>query len=276
MEENISQQLKKLRTAYLICIYALLLFLIIGLIVLKKVGAAGFAFIALAVVMGLLSARNYKKYTAFLKDVVVTGALRRCTFLQNVTYTPEDGAAEDDVAATEMLEPGDSFKSNDLITAECEGGAFRQCDVSIQESSGAGQNRSTYSKFVGRWLCFAPETPEACRMQIVGGKFRHGRMWKHLPFRGQQEEFTVYTDDREAADRILTDRAVAALRELQTHYKAPVMLALTGGQYFVAVETGVDAMEGAEAGKHDAETEQKAVVEDLRAAAALVTAFVRQ
>ena len=273
MEENTSQQLKKLRTSYLVCIYSLLIFLIAGLIVLKAVGAVGFVFIALAVGAGLLSARRYKEYTGFLKEVVVRGALRRCTFLENVTYEPADGASPEDVADTGMLELGGGFDSNDLITAECEGGVFSQCDVSISETRGTAKDRTTYNMFVGRWLCFAPKAPETCRIQLIGGKFHHGLAWDHLPFRGTKEEFTVYADDREAADRLLTDTAVAALRELQAHYKAPVMLALTGGRYYAAIETGTDAMEGAEAGKHDAEAEQKTVIEDLRINAALVTAF---
>lgn len=236
------------------------------------------------VICGIAASRTSKKYAAYYKEHVVSGmTLDDCDFLENVTFEPDRGISEEEVYALRIIS-GDTYSSNDLITATYKGVGFRQSDVYIGDiTTDSDGDRHETTVFQGRWLVFDFNKSFDWNLQVISKGFTSAqRRGGILSFRQQRTErvkleneefnkrFRVFAEDEHEAFYILTPHVMEALLGLRESLNAPIMLFFTGGILHVAVYNNQDAFEGKLFGKLNMEEEKQKVLADIR----LITDFV--
>lgn len=243
-------------------------------------------FIIPAIVLFVLSNKAWKKFSAAYKDGVVRAALE--SVFTGLTFEPALGISREEIRETEMMQTGDRFTSNDLISGQYNGVSFRQSDVHIEEEHTDSEGHTSYSTiFRGRWMIFDFNKDFASDLQVVGKHFgankrkgngffglfasKEKKMEKiELENEAFNKQFTVYAHDTTEAFYILTPHMMEAMLRLHDGCESPIMLLFFRGQLHVAVNNGKDAFEPSLFREFDPEREAETVLADTR----VITAFV--
>ncbi len=104
------------------------------------------------VVSGYATSKERKEFKRIYKDTFVVGAIKE--ILGNVSYNPEYGFSEHDVARTGVVQMGNRFSSEDYIEGYWDGVHFRQSDVTVKRVVKSGKSTHTYIHFDGRLFEF--------------------------------------------------------------------------------------------------------------------------
>ena len=238
--------------------------------------------IAVAIILLIIGAVQYKKFASVYKEKVVKGVLGEV--FDNLVFEPKSGISYETVSATGMMNMGDRFSSNDLITGTYHGVGFMQSDVHIEEeSTDSDGHTSTYTLFRGRWMIFDFNKTFHCDLQIISRRFtaarRKGGIFskkenKMPKIELENEEFnkafTVYAHDTTEAFYILTPHMQEALLNLYRSMKSPIMLMFCGGNLHIAAHTGKDAFEPNLTRKLVPEKERAFILADTK----IITEFV--
>ncbi len=282
MMEEIYSQLRHLKKRAAFSVAILLISLVALVITFWKWGAWGFIFVGTAVISGIFSAITTKKYTACFKENIVRGALQEV--FTDLVFEPKRGLPSDVVFGTGMVQIGNRYSSNDLITGRYKGVNFTQSDVEIEEeTSDSDGGSSSTTLFKGRWMIFEFNKDFRCDMQVVSrwfaGSRRKGGLFTkkedkldRLKFENEEfnKEFKVFAQDEQEAFYIMTPHMMESLLKLRREVKAPVMFMFVGGVLHIAVHNGKDAFEAKLFGKLDPETERQRILADIR----VITDFV--
>ena len=283
--DEMEQKLQQLQKRYSTALGIALILLVACVVTFAVAGPYGIIVALLAAGAFYLTVRAQKTCTAFYKENVVRNlTLDNCTFLNDVTFTPEQGIDEDTVYGTGMVRVGDRFESNDLITGDYKGVRFRQSDVNITEIHHDSDNGSSETTlFQGRWMIFSFNKEFRCDLQVYSKFFLAGKNKGGLLFHAdrrlsrlklENEEFNrvfrVYTGDEQEAFYILTPHMMEALIGLKAKVKSQIMLLFVDGSLHVAVDNHKDAFEVQPFRKIDIQAEKQRVLDDIR----LITDFV--
>lgn len=286
MQEEWSVTARQLQRKAQVGVLGTLALLVLAVVMfLLEVAPVGIASFLLVFVAAIYAARTNKKYTAFFKEKVVRVALEEV--FPGMTFAPQAGIPYETICDTQMMQMGDRYSSNDLITGEYHGVAFQQSDVHIEEeSTDSDGHTQTTTLFRGRWMIFAFNKEFRCDMQILSKRFyaakRKGGLLRMFSKKEERlkkvvledeafnKDFTVYAQDEHEAFYILTPHMMQALARLREGMKAPIMLLFVGGALHIAVQNNKDAFEAKLFGKLDLEAEKQRVVADTR----VITDFV--
>ncbi len=277
---NLKQKQKAVRIALLID-----LIVIVGTFAAVYLARSPFPAVigaALFILAVINTSKKSKQYTLYFKENVVKNAL--CEVFDNVSFTPDAGIPWDVVSATGMINTGNRFNSNDLVTGTYKGVAFKQSDVLIEEETTDSEgNTSTSTIFMGRWMIFDFNKEFRCEMQMIskgffaskrkGGIFaRKENKLNKLEFENEEfnKQFKVYAQNQEEAFYLITPQIMDALLKLRSESKAPLMLMFTGGVLHIALQNNKDAFEAKIFGNNDPESEKERIVKDIR----VITDFI--
>ena len=100
------------------------------------------------IIFSLQASKEKKEFKRIYKENFVVGALRE--ILGNVTYNPEFGFSEHDVARTGLIQMGNRFSSEDFIEGVYDGVHYKQSDVVVKRVVKSGKSTHTYIHFSGR------------------------------------------------------------------------------------------------------------------------------
>ena len=239
-----------------------------------------------AVASLILSGKANKQFAAAFKQSVVLDSLS--SVFTDLTFEPALGISREEIRETEMMQTGDRFSSNDLISGQYNGVSFRQSDVHIENESTDSEGHTSYTTiFRGRWMVFDFNKTFVSDLQVVGRHFgankrkgngffglfasKEKRMEKiELENEAFNKQFTVYAHDTTEAFYLLTPHMMEAMLRLREGIGSPIMLLFFRGQLHVAVNNGKDAFEPSLFRAYDPARETEAVFADTR----VITSFV--
>ena len=261
---------------------AFLILLIVSVFTFWRFGVFGLIPAVLAVAACIYMAKNYKAFNTFYKEHVVRGILEEV--FTDLEFSPKRGIPRETVYGTGMIQTGDTYSSNDLITGKYRGVGFTQSDVHIEETStDSDGNTTSTTLFRGRWMIFDFNKEFRCDLQVVSKRFfssqRKGGLFASKEERMDRlkmededfnQKFRVYAQDEQEAFYILTPHLMEKLLALQESIKAPIMLAFTGGVLHLAVYDGKDAFEARPFSRITPEKERERILADIRPITAVV------
>ena len=239
-----------------------------------------------AVASLILSGKANKQFAAAFKQSVVLDSLS--AVFTDLTFEPALGISREEIRETEMMQTGDRFSSNDLISGQYNGVSFRQSDVHIENESTDSEGHTSYTTiFRGRWMVFDFNKTFVSDLQVVGRHFgankrkgngffglfasKEKKMEKiELENEAFNKQFTVYAHDTTEAFYLLTPHMMEAMLRLREGIGSPIMLLFFRGQLHVAVNNGKDAFEPSLFRAYDPAREAEAVLADTR----VITSFV--
>lgn len=239
-----------------------------------------------AVASLILSGKANKQFAAAFKQSVVLDSLS--SVFTDLTFEPALGISREEIRETEMMQTGDRFSSNDLISGQYNGVSFRQSDVHIENESTDSEGHTSYTTiFRGRWMVFDFNKTFVSDLQVVGRHFgankrkgngffglfasKEKKMEKiELENEAFNKQFTVYAHDTTEAFYLLTPHMMEAMLRLREGIGSPIMLLFFRGQLHVAVNNGKDAFEPSLFRAYDPAREAEAVLADTR----VITSFV--
>ena len=281
MEETFAKlrAMHRKASAALVCLLVLLPLTILLFIAAGPLGLIG---IPCLIVLFVLTSRWTKQYTSCFKEEIVRGVLEEV--FTDLTFLPAQGIPAETVASTGMIQMGNRYASNDLITGRYRGVGFTQSDVTIEdESTDSDGDTTTTTLFCGRWIMLEFNKEFGCELQVISRGFGSARRKNGIFTRKSDrrtrieleneafnKEFSVYGQDEHEAFYLLTPAILDALLRLRQGLNAPLMLMFTGGILHVAVYTNRDAFEVRLLGKTDPAVMRDRVMDDIR----VITGFI--
>lgn len=239
-------------------------------------------FIVGVIICCIFTFKLKKEYTLLYKSTIVKSALNEV--FDDLEFSPENGLPSSVIFSTEMIERGNRYHSNDLITGKYHHVPFTQSDVCIEEvTTDSKGNTSTRLIFRGRWMIFEFNKNFNWDLQLVSDGFAASRhkggifaskdeRLNRVKFENEDfnKRFKVYAQNEQEAFYIVTPHLMEALIHLRTGMNAPVMLVFNRGVLHIAVNNHKDAFEAKLFGKVDYENEKNRVLGDIR----VITDFV--
>ncbi len=222
-----------------------------------------------------------KEHKSFFKNNVVKAVLEE--FLTNVDYKPNEGIAKEIIENTEMMSMGNTYSSNDFISAEYNTVPFYQADVTIQQITHTGKSTNVITYFQGRWFVFEFNKPFASDMQIREKSFSYAKTsgglfapkeekFKKIEFEDADFNSTFVTKarDEHEAFYIVTPQFMQYIKEFNNAVKGDLLLCFIDGKLHLGLNNGSDAFEVSVFEKTDPEQIRKSIVNDI----SVITQFV--
>lgn len=236
--------------------------------------SALFPFFVVIVVFLFKNRKVFAEYSVLYKSVFVEKALKEV--FPGCSYQPDTGIERMELAETGMVNTGDVYRSEDLVTGEYRGLKFRQADVLIQERDTDSDGHTTYDTlFRGRWAVFDIKKDFKFKLAVVGKGFavtslrNNDKLHKFKAVRLESSEFhrrfNVYAQDGFEAFYLLDPALLARVEALGEAHKNRVALLFVNGELHIAVDNRRDAFEAAPMHKKiDVEAEIGKVREDIK------------
>ena len=182
---------------------------------------------------------------------------------EHVRCEPRAGLSLEEVGQTKLFQNGGTFESEDLITGNTNGVAFRCSGVHAKTSAPAERGSASRRKTLFRGLLFVANYPKPFTGQtyVLPDSFgaRPGDAGQHLQrlrghFSGRgalvqledpefERFYAVYSDDQITARRLLTPRMTERLSEFRKKHGENVYISFVNGNINVAIETRKDLFE---------------------------------
>ena len=221
----------------------------------------------------------YKKaYKAYFVERVLAQTF---TDLQ---YSHELGIDKGVLNATQMINTGDRYHSNDLTTGKYKNVAFTQADVHIETESTDSDGNTTYTTiFRGRFMIFEFPKKFNFRLEVVSKFFGAKRVPEKDPQTGRKFEkfevespdfnkkFKIYAEDGFEAFYLLDPAFIDSIEKLGNTYQKKMVLGFIDNKLYVGLNDGKDSFEPPQPFKAIDEKEELAkVAESVK----VVTDFV--
>lgn len=194
-----------------------------------------------------------RRYKEDYKHLLVKGAL--LSLFTDVEFYPDEGLSSKVIEATDMMQMGNEYFSNDYISGQYKGVRFEQADVKIREVTSDGENTSTTTYFEGRWMIFEFNKRFMSDLQVREKGFRYAKKsggWfsqKDKMRKIQMEDvqfnrlFQVFAANEHEAYYILTPHMMESIKRLSEQTKGELLLCFVDNRLHVAVNSGEDAFE---------------------------------
>lgn len=244
----------------------------------------GVVFWVSIVIIFFVTRKAQMAYRAAYKAYFVEKNLRK-TFT-DVQYSHEMGLDRGVLSSTQMINMGDVYGSNDLVTGRYKDVAFAQADVHIQERHTDSDGNTTYvTIFKGRFMVYEFPKEFNFRLEVVEKRFGANRVPGGNPQTGRKFEkievesnefnkiFKTYAEDGFEAFYLLDPVFIQNVLVLGKQYKGKIFLGFLDNKLIVGIKDGKDAFEPPNVfRKLDEATETEKVAKDIH----LITNFVDQ
>ena len=212
-----------------------------------------------------------KKYQAAYKTYFVEKNLAN-TFT-DLQYNHDAGLTREVLVATQMVNTGDRYSSNDLTTGKYKDVAFTQADVNIEEEHTDSDGHTYYSTlFKGRFMIYEFPKKFNFRLMVIEKGFRAariprknsktGREFKKISLESSElnNMFKIYAEDDFEAFYLLDPDFIGNILELNSEHSGQIMLGFLDNKLLVGLKDGKDAFEAPGAFKDLVEVNEAAKV----------------
>ena len=245
-----------------------------------SLASALFPFTIIMVFFLLKNRRALAEYRSLYKTVFVEEALQEA--FPGCVYEANAGIGEVELARLGMVNTGDIFHSEDLVTGDYHGLKFKQADVLIRERDEDSDGNTTYvTLFRGRWAIFDIKKNFDFKLAVVGKSFRVASLRNNdklhkfrkieLESDGFHGRFNVYAQDGFEAFYLLDPAFMTRVEKLGEACQNRVALFFVGGELHIAVNNFENSFEAASMHK---EIDKKAEIEKVKKDIRLITDIV--
>lgn len=174
----------------------------------------------------------------------------------DVVYDHQKGLPSSWVSATDMINTGDIFSSNDLTMAKYKKIGFTQADATIQTVSTDSDGNTTYTTiFKGRFMIFEFPKKFDFKLELIGKRFHAYQVPGKDKSTGRKMErketestefnraFKIYGQDGFETSYLLNPAMIAKLKDISTFYKNRVLIGFYDNKMLVAINDGKDSFE---------------------------------
>ncbi len=262
MNKNDIEKLRKnISIKYLLIIISVILLLSTLLVIIftdynKKVLLIICALFVIIIAIILLSMRNeYPMYVNGFKKIYVLNALKKK--FTNLYYDSK-GMPSSVIWATHMLDMGDIYTSNDLISGKYKKANFMQADVRIQKvetyvDSEGNIRESIRDYFYGKWLVFDFNKKFKYNVQVREKEFNHALVsndrskygYKEVKMEDEKfnQAFKIYTENEHDAFYILTPQMQQRILKIRSMVKGDLLLCFINNELHIGLNNRNDSFE---------------------------------
>ena len=200
------------------------------------------------------SVKDIKAFSDLYKKEIVLKVFN--TICTNVSFNLDYGIPREVIASTEMLDMGDSFRSNDYITGQYKNINFAMSDVYITEThTDSDGNSYTVTIFSGQWFIFDFNKEFKANIQVCEKNFGAARRnnWfkpKEMKFKKVELEdinfnktFKVYAQQELDAFYVLTPNTMERLMNLNSQIKGSLLFCFIDNKLHIGLYNNKDLFE---------------------------------
>lgn len=243
------------------------------------VALLGFSIIAASIaifVILLTTRKEAEKYRAAYKSYFVEKSLAK-TFTE-LKYDHNLGLSREILKATQMINTGDVYSSNDLARGKYKDVAFAQADAHIQERYVDSDGNTQYvTIFKGRFMIYEFPKKFSFRLEVAEKGFRanlipgknrtNGRKFEKIKLESSEfnKMFNTFGEDGFEAFYLLDPSFINNIIELGKEYNGKLLLCFLENRLVVGLKDGKDAFEPPSIFKEIDETaESEKINKDIR------------
>lgn len=212
--------------------------------------------IPITLVFGGITFGMYFKKSRVYKDIVKEVLITRMfeQEFEHVNYVPTKGFEKAFIDDTEMYDRGNTYASNDLLSASYKGIGFMQADVNIQNVTSNGKTTTTTTYFRGRWIvCDFIKNFEGYHQVRSNGSFfankkprkYFGTKTKEIDFESVEfnKRFSCYTNDEQEAFYLITPNYMDKMMNFQDFVNCEVVYGFINNKLHIAIYNNRNAFE---------------------------------
>lgn len=238
---------------------------------------AYFIFIISIIITIVITRGPVRKFTLAFKDTFVLKSLNNV--FTNLAYHPEKGLNKEIIANTGMMDMGDRYSSNDLISAKYKNISVQQADVHIEEERETRDkdgNTHTYyvTLFKGRWMVFDFNKEFKANIQVRSKNFLNARAntflgkskYNKVAMEDQEfnKMFRIFAQDDHDAFYILTPHLMEKIKKLSESVKSPLLFCFVDNKLHIGIENGKDSFEHSVFKKINEEEEKNKISSEIK------------
>lgn len=244
--------------------------------------SAIFVFAITAIVVAITTRKEAAEYKKTYKAYFVEQNLAK-TFT-NLQYQHEAGLNKQVLAATQMINTGDRYSSNDLTMGKYKNVNFTQADVHIEEEYTDSDGDTHYTTiFRGRFMIFEFPKKFNFKLEVVSKFFGVGRVPGRNPQTGRKFEkfevesidfnkkFKIYAEDGFETFYLLDPSFILKIEKVSAEYDKKMIFCFVDNKLYVGINEGKDSFEPPRPSKPiDEQLEIEKVSHDIK----VITDFV--
>lgn len=208
------------------------------------------------VIAAIVCSKPAKEYSLAFKNYFVKSSLQK--IFTNLRYSPDSGISRQTIASTQMMNMGDRYSSNDLVTGNYKTIGFTQSDVHIEERherrDSDGHTHTYYvTIFKGRWMIFDFNKRFKADVQVAQkgfgnnklGNWFSGEKFEKVEMESQEfnKAFKVYAQQPIDAFYILTPKIMEKIRNLDERNDGKLLLCFIDNKLHVGIYNYEDSFE---------------------------------
>ncbi len=244
--------------------------------------SAIFVFAITAIVVTIATRKEAAEYKKTYKAYFVEQNLAK-TFT-NLQYQHEVGLSKQVLAATQMINTGDRYSSNDLTMGKYKNVNFTQADVHIEEEYTDSDGDTHYTTiFRGRFMIFEFPKKFNFKLEVVSKFFGVGKVPGRNPQTGRKFEkfevesidfnkkFKIYAEDGFETFYLLDPSFILKIEKVSAEYDKKMIFCFVDNKLYVGINEGKDSFEPPRPSKPiDEQLEIEKVSHDIK----VITDFV--
>ena len=241
-----------------------------------------FVFAITAIVVAIATRKEAAEYKKTYKAYFVEQNLAK-TFT-NLQYQHEAGLNKQVLAATQMINTGDRYSSNDLTMGKYKNVNFTQADVHIEEEYTDSDGGTHYTTiFRGRFMIFEFPKRFNFKLEVVSKFFGVGKVPGRNPQTGRKFEkfevesidfnkkFKIYAEDGFETFYLLDPSFILKIEKVSAEYDKKMIFCFVDNKLYVGINEGKDSFEPPRPSKPiDEQLEIEKVSHDIK----VITDFV--
>ncbi len=241
-----------------------------------------FVFAITAIVVAIATRKEAAEYKKTYKAYFVEQNLAK-TFT-NLQYQHEAGLNKQVLAATQMINTGDRYSSNDLTMGKYKNVNFTQADVHIEEEYTDSDGDTHYTTiFRGRFMIFEFPKKFNFKLEVVSKFFGVGKVPGRNPQTGRKFEkfevesidfnkkFKIYAEDGFETFYLLDPSFILKIEKVSAEYDKKMIFCFVDNKLYVGINEGKDSFEPPRPSKPiDEQLEIEKVSHDIK----VITDFV--
>ena len=241
-----------------------------------------FVFAITAIVVAIATRKEAAEYKKAYKAYFVEQNLAK-TFT-NLQYQHEAGLNKQVLAATQMINTGDRYSSNDLTMGKYKNVNFTQADVHIEEEYTDSDGDTHYTTiFRGRFMIFEFPKKFNFKLEVVSKFFGVGKVPGRNPQTGRKFEkfevesidfnkkFKIYAEDGFETFYLLDPSFILKIEKVSAEYDKKMIFCFVDNKLYVGINEGKDSFEPPRPSKPiDEQLEIEKVSHDIK----VITDFV--
>lgn len=216
--------------------------------------SAIFVFAITAIIVAIATRKEAAEYKKTYKAYFVEQNLAK-TFT-NLQYQHEAGLNKQVLAATQMINTGDRYSSNDLTMGKYKNVNFTQADVHIEEEYTDSDGDTHYTTiFRGRFMIFEFPKKFNFKLEVVSKFFGVGKVPGKNPQTGRKFEkfevesidfnkkFKIYAEDGFEAFYLLDPSFILKIEKVSAEYDKKMIFCFVDNKLYIGLNEGKDSFE---------------------------------